>query len=99
MAGAKGVPCESVLRERFAAQKEWMAKYEKEEMERAARKVILRQECRHRFLPRNRLVAFIKKFKYKVFKLFYEGEIKMLIHYTFVQIHLAYSSPKSNGFA
>ena len=26
-----------VLRERFAAQKEWMAKYEKEEMERAAR--------------------------------------------------------------
>ena len=27
-----------VLRERFAAQKEWMAKYEKEEMERAARR-------------------------------------------------------------
>jgi len=27
-----------VLRERFAAQKEWMAKYEKEEMEWAARK-------------------------------------------------------------
>jgi len=28
-----------VLRERFAAQKEWMAKYEIEEMERAARRV------------------------------------------------------------